>query len=136
MEAVQQYGLKRRNLHKFMKQVDRFYEKVVTDKEYKSELAIKYQKRFAKYRDSLFTFLQYDGVPWHNNTAERALRHLAKQQQVSLAFHEQVTHDYLRLLGIRQTLRECFLSGRIRLENDQIQPNLPDRPQVYRMAVD
>src|SRR3989304_10191372 len=32
-------------------------------------------------------------------------------------------------------LRECFLSGRVRLENDQIQPNLPDRPQVYRMAV-
>src|SRR3989304_4614305 len=30
--------------------------------------------------------------------------------------------------------RECFLSGRVRLENDQIQPNLPDRPQVYRMA--
>jgi len=35
-----------------------------------------------------------------------------------------------------KTFRECFLSGRIRLENDQIQPNLPDRPQVYRMAVD
>lgn len=33
-------------------------------------------------------------------------------------------------------LRECFLSGRVRLENDQIHPNLPDRPQVYRMAAD
>ena len=33
-------------------------------------------------------------------------------------------------------LRERFLSGRVRLENDQIQPNLPDRPQVYRMAID
>src|SRR3972149_2109210 len=32
-------------------------------------------------------------------------------------------------------LRECFLSGRVRLENDKIQPNLPDRPQVYRMAI-
>jgi hypothetical protein len=33
-------------------------------------------------------------------------------------------------------LRECFLSGQVRLENDQIQPNLPDRSQVYRMATD
>ena len=33
-------------------------------------------------------------------------------------------------------LRECFLNGRVRLENDQIQPNLPDRSEVYRMASD
>jgi hypothetical protein len=105
MEAVQKYGLKKRHLNKFMKQVDQFYKKAIMDKDYKSELATKYQKRFTKYRDSLFTFLQYDGVPWHNNTAERALRHLTKQQQISLSFGEQVTHDYLRLLGIRQTLR-------------------------------
>jgi hypothetical protein len=31
-------------------------------------------------------------------------------------------------------LRECFLSGWVRLANDQIHPNLPGRPQVYRMA--
>ena len=105
MEAVQKYGLKKRHLRKFLKQVDLFYKKAIVDKEYKSELADKYQKRFIKYKDSLFTFLQYDGIPWHNNTAERALRHLTKQQQISLVFHEQVTHDYLRLLGIRQTLK-------------------------------
>jgi len=105
MEAVQKYGLKKRHLHKYMKQVNRFYKKTIVDKDYKSELANKYQKRFVKYKDSLFTFLQYDGIPWHNNTAERALRHLNKQQQISLFFHEQVTHDYLRLLGIRQTLK-------------------------------
>ena len=37
--------------------------------------------------------------------------------------------------GLLERLRECFLSSRVSLENDQIQPNLPDRPQVYRMAV-
>ncbi len=105
MEAVQKFGLKKRHLNKFMKQVDQFYTKSIMDKEYRSELANKYQKRFIKYKDSLFTFLQYDGIPWHNNTAERALRHLTKQQQISLFFGEQVTHDYLRLLGIRQTLK-------------------------------
>jgi len=35
-----------------------------------------------------------------------------------------------------QVLRKCLRSGRIRLENDQIQPNLPDRLEVYRMDVD
>lgn len=34
------------------------------------------------------------------------------------------------------SLRECFKSGRVRLENDQIQPNLLDRSQVYRIATD
>ena len=33
-------------------------------------------------------------------------------------------------------LRDCMKSGRVRLENDQIQPNLPDRFEVYRMARD
>ncbi len=37
-------------------------------------------------------------------------------------------------IPISPPLRECFLSSRVSLENDQIQPNLPDRPQVYRMA--
>lgn len=105
METVQKYGLKKYHLNKFTKQVDKFYERVITDKSYKSELALKYQKRFVRYRESLFTFLEHDGVPWHNNTAERALRHLAKQRSISGNFHETVTPDYLRLLGIRQTCR-------------------------------
>jgi hypothetical protein len=33
-------------------------------------------------------------------------------------------------------MRECFKSGRVRLENDQIRPNLLDRSQVCRMATD
>jgi transcriptional regulator with XRE-family HTH domain len=33
-------------------------------------------------------------------------------------------------------LRECFLKGRVRWENDQIHPNLPDRSEVYRMVAD
>lgn len=105
MEAVQQYGLKKRHLQKFMQHVSTFYTRIITEKQYTSELVIKYQKRFARYRESLFTFLEYDGIPWHNNTAERALRHIAKQQQISMNFHEAATHEYLRLLGIRQTCR-------------------------------
>ncbi len=105
MEAVHRHGLKERHLNKFIRQVDEFYGRVITDKPYKSELALKYQKRFIRYRESLFTFLEHSGIPWHNNTAERALRHIAKQREISGDFHEGVTHDYLRLLGIRQTCR-------------------------------
>lgn len=105
METVQKYGLKKRNLNKFEKQVDKFYNKVILDKWYKSELVSKYQERFVRYQASLFTFLEQDGIPWQNNTAERALRHLTIQEKISGYFHESLMPDYLRLLGIRQACR-------------------------------
>jgi predicted RecB family nuclease len=105
METIQKYGLKKRNLNKFKKQVDEFYQEVIVGKNYKSELTLKYQKRFVRYCNSLFTFLEEDNIPWHNNTAERAIRQLIKQQQISGYFHASVTKDYLLLLGIRQTCR-------------------------------
>lgn len=105
MEAVQRYGLKKRNLNKFRKAIDKFYVEVISGKHYKSELALKYQARFARYRESLFTFLEQDGIPWHNNMAERAIRHLAIQRKISGSFFETTTHHYLLLLGIMQTCR-------------------------------
>jgi predicted RecB family nuclease len=104
MEDIQTYGLKKRHLHKFQTPVDNFYKQVIM-KRYTSELATKYQDRFIRYQDSLFTFLQHDGIPWHNNTAERAIRHLARQRDISGSFHESGARDYLTLLGIRQTCR-------------------------------
>jgi predicted RecB family nuclease len=105
METIQKYGLKKRHLNKHKKSVDEFYNQVVDEKRYKSELAVKYQKRFTRYRESLFVFLTQDGIPWHNNTAERAIRHLAKQKVTSGTFGEQMMQHYLVLLGIRQTCR-------------------------------
>ena len=105
MEIVQKYGLKVQYLGKFETQVDIFYERMIVDKHYKSELALKYQKRFIRYRKSLFTFLEQNGIPWHNNTAEGALRHLVVQEKISGFFYESLVPDYLLLLGIRQTCR-------------------------------
>ncbi len=105
MEAVQKYGLRKRHLQKFMQHVEAFYRRTITGKQYTSELVIKYQKRFVRYRESLFTFLEYDGIPWHNNTAERALRPIAQQLQISMSLREVTTQEYLRLLGIKQTCR-------------------------------
>jgi len=105
MEAIQKYGLKKRNLGKFRKQVDRFYRRIIEDRLYKSDLVLKHQKRFIRYRDSLFTFLEYDGIPWHNNTAETAIRHFALFRDATKPIYESGVRDYLVMLGIRQTCR-------------------------------
>ena len=124
MEAIKKYGLRKRNLNKFKKKVDDFYKIYITDKFYKSELVITYQKRLLKYKDSLFTFLEYDDVPWHNNTAERAIRPLALQRERSSPLGETVTNDYLTLLSIQQTCRfqnksffKFLFSGEIDLDS-------------------
>lgn len=77
MATVQQCGLKKWNLNKFRKQVDKFYYQTITNRKYRSELVQKYQARFIRYRNSLFTFLEDNDIPWHNNTAENAIRHFA-----------------------------------------------------------
>jgi hypothetical protein len=105
MEEVQKYGLKKRVLYKFKQDVDGFYKRTINDKRLKSDLAQKYQKLFIRYQDSLFTFLEQDGIPWHNNTAERAIRHVAKQRAISVSFHASVMKNYLVLLGIKQACR-------------------------------
>jgi hypothetical protein len=105
MEAVQKYGLKRRNLSKFRREVGKFYKVVITERQYRSDLVIKYQKRFMRYRNSLFTFLEHDGIPWHNNTAESAIRHFAMSRNGSKWLYESGVRNYLIMLGIRQTCR-------------------------------
>lgn len=109
MEDVYKYGLKKRNLRKFRKKVDKFFEHNILNNSYKSDLALKYQKRFIRYQGSLFAFLEQDGVPWHNNFAERAIRHLAIQRDHSTSWHEASTRSYFVLLGIQQT---CRLQGK------------------------
>jgi hypothetical protein len=103
--AVQGRNAKARRLAKFLPNVDGFYARHITNISYSSEVAQKYQKRFERYRDSLFTFLSLDGIPWNNNTAERGIRHLAVQRKISGFFFEGPVSDYLVLLGIAQTCR-------------------------------
>ena len=102
-ESIEKHGLKKRYLEKFKAQVTQFYENVILNKFYKSELVIKYQKRLKKYQDSLFVFMENDDIPWHNNTAENAIRHIAKQRDISGSFYESQTHSYLLLAGIYKT---------------------------------
>src|SRR5262249_20899293 len=103
IEAVQSGISKARRLGRFLPIVDDFYARQITGISYKSEVAQKYQNRFERFRDSLFTFLSLDGIPWNNNMAERGLRHLAVQRKISGSFYEGPASDYLVLLGIAQT---------------------------------
>lgn len=104
-EDVERYGLKARFLKKHMKFADRFYKQVINNVQHKCEIVQKYQKRFARYRESLFLFLIEDGIPWNNNAAERALRHIAVQRKISGSFFKTGATNYLKLLGIAQTCR-------------------------------
>ena len=102
VDTIDKFGLKRRNLNKHKNSVNRFFEKVL-GAIYTSELAQKYQKRFKKNQDKLFTFLNYDGVPWNNNNAEHALKNFA-DSRYSLDFHsEDGLKNQLIFLSIYQT---------------------------------
>jgi hypothetical protein len=97
--------LKAWHLRKFLKDVERFYDRHIVRREYTSEPVRTFQKRFDRYRDSLFTFLTQDGIPWENNMAERAIRQLAVQRKISGSFFKRSAGHYLLLLAISQTCR-------------------------------
>jgi predicted RecB family nuclease len=105
LNDAERFGLKARHLRKHEKAVERFYQRVILDAAPRSEVTACYVKRFIRHRDSLFRFLNDDGVPWNNNAAERALRHFAVQRKISNSFSAQGAQQYLRLLGIAQTCR-------------------------------
>jgi hypothetical protein len=102
---VERFGLRARYLRKHLKAVDRFYRDRVDVQTSPCEIVSKYQKRFHRYSESIFLFLQEDGIPWNNNMAERAIRHLAIQRKISGSFYRRTATEYLRLLGIAQTCR-------------------------------
>ena len=103
METIDKYGLKKRNLKKHNKDVENFYN-LINEKTFHSENALKFIQRFQKYRDKLFTFIDYDGVPWNNNNAEHAIKLLATHtnKQIRL-FSAARIDDYLKIMSIYQT---------------------------------
>lgn len=120
LEVVEEYGLKTKKLNKFNTNVTKFYDDTI-NKTYKSDLALKYQKRFLRHKDSLFVFLSEDNIPWNNNAGERAIRHLAVQRKISGSFFESMMPHYLLLLGIMQTCRfqgKSFLKFILSKEKD------------------
>jgi predicted RecB family nuclease len=137
VEAIDRFGLRAWHLRKFNKDVERFYNKNITGREYRSEAAEVYRKRFERYRDSLFTFLNQDGIPWENNMAERAIRQLAVQRKISGSFFKRSAGHFLLLLAISQTCRfqgKSFLKFLLSKETD-VDSFRRTRPVRYSYAV-
>ncbi|MDP3652468.1 MAG: IS66 family transposase [Rhodoferax sp.] len=130
-DDVHKYGLKKRHLQKHVKAISQFYEKTINIPS-KNELIETFRKRFERYRGSLFTFLEGDGIPWNNNMAERAIRHLAIQRKISGFFTKAGADRYLLLLGIAQSCRfqkksflRFLLSGEIDVDIFNEKKQLP-----------
>lgn len=105
VETVDRFGLKTRFLRKHKKQVDRF-NRSISGSKFKTEVAIKYQKRFDRNADKLFTFLDYDNVPWNNNNAEHAIKPFAMLRHViGGTSTPKGIGEYLVLLSVEETCK-------------------------------
>jgi len=97
VETIDHYGLKKRHLHKHKKDAWRFL-KNISNASFSSKIAQKLQGRINKSGMKLFTFLDYDGIPWNNNNAEHAIHIFAKQRRNSDGLWTQDTIEELLLL--------------------------------------
>jgi len=67
---------------------------------------LKCKERFERNRDTLFTFLNHDGVPWNNNNAEHAVKAFARLRDVIAGSSTETgLEEYLILLSVCQTCK-------------------------------
>jgi predicted RecB family nuclease len=123
VETIDAHGLKARHLRKHTKSAVGFIDHVVA-MNCATEAGLALKKRIEKNRDKLFTFLDYDGVPWNNNNAEHAVRAFTRLRNAIGTSTPKGTREYATLLSIQQTLRyrgmgflEFMRSGRMEIDN-------------------
>jgi hypothetical protein len=105
VDTIDRHGLKARHLHKHKRVVEHFY-RSLSARAYGTEVAQGWRKRFEKNRDKLFTFLDYDGVPWNNNNAEHAVKAFARLRRViGTSSTAKGLEEYLVLLSISETCK-------------------------------
>lgn len=103
IETVDRYGLAKNHLQMHKNVAMKFLEKVDIIN-VSSERATKYQKRIRKYGERLFTFLDYDNVPWNNNNAEHAIKAFARYRRFADGrLTRKSLGDYLVILSVFQT---------------------------------
>ncbi len=105
IDSVDRFGLKTRFLRKHRPDVDRFYH-TLSRREYQTEVAVGYARRFEKNRNRLFTFLEYDGVPWNNNNAEHAIKAFVRLRNIIGGTSTvKGLREYLVLLSVSETCK-------------------------------
>jgi hypothetical protein len=104
IDTVDRRGLKKRFLAKYRISVDRFY-KHLSDR-CTSEVVTKLVERFHKNHNKMFTFLDFDDIPWNNNNAEHAIKAFASLRRVIEGkTTERGLRDFLILLSICETCK-------------------------------
>jgi predicted RecB family nuclease len=122
VETIDSYGLKRRHLGKHKRSAERFLDNVAA-LQCATEVSSALKKRIDKNKDRLFTFLDYDDVPWNNNNAEHAVRAFTRLRNVMVTSTPKGTNEYCILLTLQQTLQcrdkgflDFLRSGRIEID--------------------
>lgn len=101
--TVDTHGLRHTYLQQHLDDVKRFFE-TLSAQTSTSDAAEDLRARLIKYREKLFTFLQYDAIPWNNNNAEHAIKQFAYfREQRNGMVQEAGLKDYLALLSVEQT---------------------------------
>jgi len=110
IKTVDQFGLKSRFLRKHKKDAERFF-KSLSRQTYLTEIAGKWRTRLLKNQMHLFTFLDYDDIPWNNNNAEHAVKAFVMLRRDLVGNStERGIRDYLILLSVCETCRIRGLS--------------------------
>jgi hypothetical protein len=105
VETVARRGLRKRFLKKHRSPVRRFYNRLA-DCPVTSETAKKLVGRLHKNRNKMFTFLDFDDVPWNNNNAEHAVKAFASVRRVIEGpTTEKGLREFLVLLSICETCK-------------------------------
>jgi predicted RecB family nuclease len=105
IETVDRYGLKKRFLGKHRVFVDRFYKRLIRELRV-GETAKKIIERLQKNRNKMFTFLDFDDVPWNNNNAEHAIKAFASLRRViEGTTTEKGLREFLVLLSVCETCK-------------------------------
>jgi hypothetical protein len=103
--TIDQHGLKRCHLKQHDRGVSRLFAWLV-EQSFRSEAAEALRQRLLKYQNKLFTFIQYDGVPWNNNNAENAIKRFAYYREDTVGVMKEAgLTDYLVMLSLCHTCR-------------------------------
>jgi Transposase IS66 family len=102
---VDRFGLKAHFLRGHKRAVDGFFKRLA-HREYQTETASKCKTRLEKNRCGLFTFLDFDGIPWNNNNAEHAIKAFALLRRVfNGVANEKGIREYLILLSVCESCK-------------------------------
>jgi len=134
ISTVDRFGLKTRFLRAHKRSVDRFFKRLA-QREYQTETALKCKTRLQKNRCGLFTFLDFDGIPWNNNNAEHAIKAFALlRRDLNGLANEKGIREYLILLSICESCKfkgvsflEFLRSGKTDVDAFDVRKQRPGR---------